>query len=69
MDDLNERRVFDLIVETASNNSSQYFLLSPKLLSGLRFSDRMHIHVIFNGPGLEMSWDEIPDISSLQIAA
>jgi len=59
MDDTNERRVFDLIVETASHNLSQYFLLSPKLLSGLKFTDRMHIHVIFNGPHLALDWNEI----------
>lgn len=52
MDDKNERKVFDLIVETASSNSSQYFLFSPKLLQGLHFTARMHIHIILNGPKL-----------------
>ncbi|RWS26333.1 structural maintenance of chromosomes protein 5-like protein [Leptotrombidium deliense] len=50
MDNRNERRVFDFIVETASNNCSQYFLFSPKLLSGLEYTEKMHIHVVFNGP-------------------
>ncbi|XP_074605442.1 structural maintenance of chromosomes 5 [Brevipalpus obovatus] len=50
MDDKNERKVFDLIVETASSNSSQYFLYSPKLLPGLTYSEKMDIHLILNGP-------------------
>ncbi|XP_015785462.1 structural maintenance of chromosomes protein 5 [Tetranychus urticae] len=57
MDDTNERRVFDLIVETASTNSSQYFLFSPKLLPKLTYTDRMHIHVIFNGPKFSVDWN------------
>ena len=57
MDDTNERNVFDLIVETASKSSSQYFLLTPKLLQDLNFSDKMQIHVVFNGPTLELDWE------------
>jgi chromosome segregation ATPase len=49
MDAANERKIFDLIVETAMKNSSQYFLLSPKLLLGLKYSDKMQIHCIQNG--------------------
>ncbi|RWS16736.1 structural maintenance of chromosomes protein 5-like protein [Dinothrombium tinctorium] len=53
MDNKNERKVFDLIVETASKNSSQYFLFSPKLLSGLSYTEKMHIHIVLNGPNLQ----------------
>lgn len=49
MDAANERKIFDLIVDTAMKNSSQYFLLSPKLLLGLKYSDKMQIHCIQNG--------------------
>ena len=53
MDDTNERRVFDLVVETADSNSSQYFLFSPKLLRDLSYSNKMLIHVLWNGPNLD----------------
>ena len=56
MDATNERKIFDLIVETAMKNSSQYFLLSPKLLQGLKYSEKMHIHCIMNGPCLADSF-------------
>nr|XP_033330199.1 structural maintenance of chromosomes protein 5 isoform X2 [Megalopta genalis] len=51
MDALNERRVFNLLVQmTGRPNSSQYFLLTPKLLPDLRYSDTVTVHCVFNGP-------------------
>lgn len=50
MDDRNERLVFDLISTVSRNNSSQYFLLSPKLLPRLNYSKECTIHIIMNGP-------------------
>ncbi len=36
MDSTNERRVFNLIVETVKDtNTSQYFMLTPKVIVGL----------------------------------
>lgn len=32
MDEFNERRVYKLLFNTISNSSSQYFLLTPKVL-------------------------------------
>jgi chromosome segregation ATPase len=58
MDANNERRVFDLIVKTATDSSSQYFLFSPKLLTGLSFSEKMRIHTVFNGPHLGLKWPQ-----------
>lgn len=58
MDEINERRVFDLIVETARRNSSQYLLFSPKLLSGLTYIDTMRICIVFNSPNLKFKWKE-----------
>lgn len=49
MDDRNERLVFDLISTVSERNSSQYFLLSPKLLPRLNYSREMTIHIIMNG--------------------
>uniref|UniRef100_A0A6G1SB21 Structural maintenance of chromosomes protein 5 n=1 Tax=Aceria tosichella TaxID=561515 RepID=A0A6G1SB21_9ACAR len=57
MDKDNERKVFELLVRTAEESSSQYFLVSPKLLSGLNYGDQMQIHVVFNGPQLHYSFD------------
>lgn len=56
MDATNERKVFDLVVDTAIHNSSQYFLLSPKLLLDLTYNSKMHIHCIYNGPKLDADW-------------
>lgn len=53
MDKTNERRVFELLVKTADSSSSQYFLVSPKLLPDLSYSSKMRIHIIFNGRGLD----------------
>jgi len=50
MDPNNERRVFELVVETACRpNTSQYFLITPKLLPDLTYRDKMTILCVFNG--------------------
>ena len=54
MDSHYERCVFDFITSSASKpHTSQYFLLSPKLLPSLQFSPDMALHFICNGPGVE----------------
>ncbi|TRY78509.1 hypothetical protein TCAL_08127 [Tigriopus californicus] len=53
MDALNERRVFDLIVQTSCREqSAQYFLLTPKLLPDLNYDDNMSVLVVHNGDGM-----------------
>ncbi|XP_011880783.1 PREDICTED: structural maintenance of chromosomes protein 5 [Vollenhovia emeryi] len=50
MDAVNERRVFDLLVKiTGRPGSSQYFLLTPKLLPDLTYSETVTVHCVFNG--------------------
>ncbi|XP_043597499.1 structural maintenance of chromosomes protein 5 [Bombus pyrosoma] len=50
MDAVNERRVFNLLVKmTGRANSSQYFLLTPKLLPDLQYSETVTVHCVFNG--------------------
>lgn len=50
MDPNNERRVFELVVETACRpNTSQYFLITPKLLPDLTYKEKMTILCVFNG--------------------
>lgn len=58
MDANNERLVFDLIVETATEKSSQYFLFSPKLLMGMNLTENMTVHLISNGPKVDVTWRE-----------
>ena len=51
MDPFNERKVFELVVQTVCRRSaSQYFLLTPKLLPDLEYADNMTVLCIFNGP-------------------
>ncbi|AEY96644.1 FAEL337Cp [Eremothecium gossypii FDAG1] len=55
MDTRNERIVHKAMVENAcAENTSQYFLITPKLLTNLHYHERMRIHCVFAG-----SW--IPD--------
>ncbi|KXJ22629.1 structural maintenance of chromosomes protein 5 [Exaiptasia diaphana] len=50
MDPNNERRVFEVVARTAcKENTSQYFLITPKLLPDLDYNDRMTILCVFNG--------------------
>jgi len=51
MDARNERLVFELLVRTSCHvSSAQYFLLTPKLLTGLKYSPRMNLLIVYNGP-------------------
>lgn len=60
MDERNERLVFDRIVQSCcgSGAKSQYFLISPKLLQGLRSMDNEDTTVlmIWNGAGVMHKW-------------
>eukprot|EP00096_Caligus_rogercresseyi_P001121 TRINITY_DN11753_c0_g1_i1.p1 TRINITY_DN11753_c0_g1~~TRINITY_DN11753_c0_g1_i1.p1 ORF type:complete len:354 (+),score=130.39 TRINITY_DN11753_c0_g1_i1:106-1062(+) len=51
MDAVNERKVFDILINTSSkeDSSAQYFLLTPKLLPDLRFNELVKVHVVYNG--------------------
>ncbi len=51
MDPVNERKVFDIIVQNScSKLFAQYFLLTPKLLPDLSFDERTNVICVFNGP-------------------
>jgi chromosome segregation ATPase len=51
MDERNERIVHKHMVETAClEHTSQYFLITPKLLTGLYYAKNMRIHCIMAGP-------------------
>ncbi|XP_072215505.1 structural maintenance of chromosomes protein 5 isoform X2 [Excalfactoria chinensis] len=51
MDPVNERRVFEMFVKTAcKENTSQSFLITPKLLQNLTYSEKMTLLFVYNGP-------------------
>ncbi|XP_033019770.1 structural maintenance of chromosomes protein 5 isoform X1 [Lacerta agilis] len=53
MDPVNERRVFDVVVETACKAStSQYFLITPKLLQNLTYAQKMSVLLVYNGSSM-----------------
>lgn len=50
MDSRNERIVHKAMVENAcAENTSQYFLITPKLLTGLHYHEKMRIHCVMAG--------------------
>jgi len=50
MDPRNERMVHERMVDIAcKEHTSQYFLITPKLLTGLRYDKRMKVHCISSG--------------------
>lgn len=51
MDAVNERKAFEQLVETATQaDTPQCFLLTPKLLPNLDYSDEVTVLQIMNGP-------------------
>lgn len=53
MDPMNERRVFEMVVETAcKKRTSQYFFITPKLLQDLTYNDKMTVLFVYNGPSM-----------------
>ena len=60
MDQSNERMVFDRIVHNCCEREDklQYFLVTPKLLHGLRAidDDQVTVLLVFNGPGISDKW-------------
>eukprot|EP01134_Creolimax_fragrantissima_P005823 CFRG5823T1 len=59
MDPKNERAVFETVAnEATSDGSSQYFLITPKLLSGLEYNPRITVLCVFNGQYINASHQE-----------
>ncbi|XP_048359793.1 structural maintenance of chromosomes protein 5 isoform X1 [Sphaerodactylus townsendi] len=57
MDPVNERRVFDVVVETACKEStSQYFFITPKLLQNLSYAEKMTVLLVYNGSSMIESY-------------
>ena len=51
MDPVNERKIFKRMTDAASKDSTpQTFLLTPKLLNNLQYTEDCTVLCIFNGP-------------------
>lgn len=69
MDPRNERLVHGRMVEIAcSENTSQYFLITPKLLNGLKYHERMSVHTIYSGETMPKD-DKALDMRTLALRA
>ncbi|KAM0680986.1 hypothetical protein GINT2_000769 [Glugoides intestinalis] len=53
MDSYNERKVFEILKEMGDN--SQFFIITPKLVTGLEFSESTTAIVVYGGPGISKS--------------
>ncbi|KAL2758587.1 hypothetical protein ACRALDRAFT_1040546 [Sodiomyces alcalophilus JCM 7366] len=60
MDPRNERMVHERMVEIACReNTSQYFLITPKLLTGLRYDERMRVLCIASGEHMPVDGNKL----------
>ncbi|GME29117.1 RecF/RecN/SMC [Neofusicoccum parvum] len=60
MDPRNERMVHERMVDIAcQEHTSQYFLITPKLLHGLKFHPRMTVHCIASGEYMPTDYREL----------
>jgi chromosome segregation ATPase len=60
MDPRNERMVHERMVEIACReHTSQYFLITPKLLTGLRYDKRMKVHCIASGEHMPSDYKKL----------
>lgn len=60
MDPRNERMVHERMVDIACRErTSQYFLITPKLLSDLKFHPKMKIHCIASGEHMPERYDKL----------
>jgi hypothetical protein len=65
MDPRNERMVHERMVEIACReHTSQYFLITPKLLTGLRYDKRMKVLCIASGEHMPDDYKQL-DINKI----
>ena len=65
MDPRNERMVHERMVEIAcKEHTSQYFLITPKLLTGLRYDKRMKVLCITSGEHMPENYQRM-DVSKI----
>ncbi|KAF2810245.1 P-loop containing nucleoside triphosphate hydrolase protein [Mytilinidion resinicola] len=69
MDPRNERMVHERMVDIAcQERTSQYFLITPKLLNGLKFHPKMKVHCIASGEYMPEDYNDLDFPSLLEIA-
>jgi chromosome segregation ATPase len=69
MDPRNERMVHERMVDIAcQENTSQYFLVTPKLLPGLKYHEKMKVHVINSGEHIPVATGEKNEWDLLSMA-
>ncbi len=60
MDPRNERMVHERMVDIAcQEHTSQYFLITPKLLTGLAYHRRMKVHCIASGEHMPEKYQDL----------
>ena len=72
MDAKNERRVFDMLIDTSvKDNTAQYFLLTPKLLPDLHYEPGVTVCIVHNSDTMCRydEWDLDKMIRGLEIKA
>jgi structural maintenance of chromosomes protein 5 len=66
MDPRNERLVHERMVEIAcKEHTSQYFLITPKLLNGLKYDKRMRVHTILSSEYVPKKSNQKMDLNQL----
>jgi Fe-S cluster assembly ATPase SufC len=69
MDPRNERMVHERMVDIAcQERTSQYFLITPKLLNGLKFHPKMKVHCIASGEYMPKDYHDLDFPNLLEIA-
>ncbi|OJD35538.1 structural maintenance of chromosomes 5 smc5 [Diplodia corticola] len=69
MDPRNERMVHERMVDIAcQEHTAQYFLITPKLLHGLKFHPRMTVHCIASGEYMPSDYRELDFKALVEVA-
>ncbi|KAG0419155.1 Structural maintenance of chromosomes protein 5, partial [Dictyocoela roeselum] len=59
MDRFNEKKVHDLLVSLSENERSpQFFIITPKIVPGLVYNERMKVFVLFPGVDVQEKFDD-----------
>ncbi|OCL06970.1 P-loop containing nucleoside triphosphate hydrolase protein [Glonium stellatum] len=69
MDPRNERMVHERMVDIAcQEHTSQYFLITPKLLNGLKFHPKMKVHCIASGEHMPENYHDLDFPALVKVA-
>ena len=69
MDPRNERMVHERMVDIAcQEHTSQYFLITPKLLHGLKFHPKMKVHCIASGEHMPENYHDLDFPALVEVA-